>query len=73
MAAERKTTGTQAKKTVSPDETANKYESKYSIEELAAASQHFNAKQVFIRAALKNSGKTKFTLKEAEKIIRDFK
>lgn len=51
-----------------------KYESKYGIEELAAAAKEaFGTSAIVVRAALKLAGKTEYTLEEAEKIVNKFK
>lgn len=50
------------------------YESKYGIEELAAAAKDaFGTSAIVVRAALKLAGKTEYTLAEAEKIVNKFK
>lgn len=50
------------------------YEPTYSVEELAiGAKAQFNTEKIIVRAALKETGKDTFTLKEAEKIITKFK
>ena len=58
-------------------ETAEKtttYESKYGIEELAAAAKDaFGTNAIVVRAALKLAGKTEYTMPEAEKIVNKFK
>ena len=50
------------------------YESKYGLEELAtAAKEAFNTRPLIVRAALKQAGKTEYTMTEATKIVEKFK
>lgn len=48
-------------------------ESVYTIDQLADAYRELNASYAIIKTSLKLSGKTKFTLNEAQKIIETFK
>lgn len=49
------------------------YETKYTIEELAAAADAFQTVAIVVRAALKTAGKTEYTMKEATEVITKFK
>ena len=50
------------------------YESKYSMEELAkAAKEAFGTHALVVRAALKQAGKSEYTMAEATEIVEKFK
>lgn len=50
------------------------YESKYGIDELAAAAKTaFDTSAIMVRAALKTAGKTEYTMAEAKTIVDKFK
>ena len=48
-------------------------ESVYTVEELAAGAKQFNEKYEVVKAALIVAGKESATIKETEKIVKEFK
>lgn len=62
------------KKTENKVQEKAPYESKYNIDELAAAAKTaFNTSAIMVKAALKTAGKTEYTMDEAKKIVDEFK